>query len=507
MFDTEHTALGVFMAKEKILIIEDNPDIAAMVSDMIRERGYRSVIAYDGLTGLDFALQEQPDLILLDLRLPQMSGVELLSRIQAHKLDLPVVVMTALGSEELALHALRMGVKDYVKKPFAMPELLQVIERALQEARLRRERDRLTAQLMTSNQQLKSLYEVGQALISTVNLDEQLNVVLKEVCRALDVRLTSVFLVDQPTGDLVFRLGTGDRADRLIGQRLEAGQGIAGWVAQHGEPLLVRRAQQDPRFRRAFDQITGFATKSILCVPLTVKGRVIGVIQASNKAQPGFTEDDMVLLRSLATSAALAIDNARLYQNLRDSRDQLAQRSADLKKVLKKLVRLQRIALALSTLTIGADLRDAYKRLTEYAAMLLEVKRSAILLFYPERRELVCQEPAFGMTADIVRGYRIPLGPDSPIWDAWENGQSLVINDLAASPLLEALKLTDQTKHGDVHSTMFSTMRIGGRSTGLFQVSDKQDGSDFSVDDERILEIFASQSAIAIENARSLDRV
>jgi Nif-specific regulatory protein len=215
----------------------------------------------------------------------------------------------------------------------------------------------------------------------------------------------------------------------------------------------------------------------------------------------------MVLLRSLATSAALAIDNARLYQNLRDSRDQLAQRSADLKKVLKKLVRLQRIALALGTLTIGADLRDAYKRLTEYAAMLLEVKRSAILLFYPERRELICQEPAFGMTPDIVRGYRIPLGPDSPIWDAWENGQSLVINDLASSPLLEALRLTDQTKHGDVRSTMFSTMRIGGRSIGLFQVSDKQDGSDFSVDDERILEIFASQSAIAIENARSLDRV
>jgi DNA-binding response OmpR family regulator len=321
------------MAEETVLIIEDDYDIAVMTDSLIRERGYRPVIAYDGQSGLAQALQERPDLILLDLRLPRMSGVELLSKLHQHQLNVPVVVVTALGSEELALHALRMGVKDYVKKPFDPVELLAAIERALEEGRLRRE-------------------------------------------------------------------------------------------------------------------------------------------------------------------------NARLLQSLRESRDQVAERSAELKVVLNKLVRLQRIALALSTLTIGAELWEVYKRLTEYAAKLLDVRRSAILLFDPERQELVCQEPAFGLPAEVATNYRIPLSPDSPIWNAWQNGQSLIANDLAASPLVDVLGLNRQVSGDGVRSTMFAVLRLGGCSTGLFQVSDRTDGSGFTPDDLRVLEIFASQSAIAIENAR-----
>lgn len=325
------------MAEEKILIIEDEYDVAVMMDSLMRERGYRPSIAYDGLSGLDLALQERPDLILLDLRLPQVSGVKLLTKLHEHQLNIPIVVVTALGSEELALHALRMGVKDYVKKPFDAAELLEAIERALEEGRLRRERD---------------------------------------------------LLIDQ----------------------------------------------------------------------------------------------------------------------LRESRDQLAERSADLRIVLNKLVRLQRIALALGTLTVGADLRDAYRRLTEYAAALLEVRHSAIFLFDPKRQELICQEPAYGLPADVISSYRIPLNRESPILEAWEKGQSLITNNLPESPLVDALGLRRQVSRGGVRSAMFSVLRLGGHSTGLFQVSDKLDGSDFTPDDLRVLEIFASQSAIAIENARLFTR-
>jgi GAF domain-containing protein len=134
--------------------------------------------------------------------------------------------------------------------------------------------------------------------------------------------------------------------------------------------------------------------------------------------------------------------------------------------------------------------------------MLLEVNNSAILLFDSERQELICQEPAIGLAPDFIRDYHIPLNSNGPVWDAWENGKSLTINNMAESPLVETLGLGALMKERDVRATMFSALRMGGQSIGWFQVSDKVDGSDFTPEDQRVLEILASQSAIAIENAR-----
>jgi len=311
------------VAGEKILIVEDEPDIARLMAALMQENGYQTTVASDGVKGLDLALREQPDLILLDLRLPRMGGMQLLHNLRAHQVNTPVVVVTAWGSEDLVIEALRLGVRDYIKKPFPLQKLLEVTEHALTEARLRRERDALTEQLLISNQkleqrvrQLTALYEVVQALASILDPDELLNVILQETSRVLEVSSASILLLDEQSGELVFHSGTGGKAEMLVDLRLATGQGIAGWVAEHGEPLLVRRAQSDPRFSPVFDEITGFVTESILCVPLMIKGRVIGVVEALNKPQAGFTEDDLAMLRSLAASAAVSIENAQLHEKI-----------------------------------------------------------------------------------------------------------------------------------------------------------------------------------------------
>ncbi len=502
------------MAGEKILIVEDEPDIARLMATLMQGSDYQTSIAYDGAKGLDMALHEQPDLILLDLRLPQMGGMQLLHSLREHQMNTPVVVVTALGSEALVVEALRLGVRDYIKKPFALQDLVDVAERALAEGRLRRERDALTEQLLISNQKLEqrvrqitALYEVGRALASTLDLDELLDVILQEASRVLGVTVASIFLLDEQSGELVFRSGTGEEAEILVDLRLAPGQGIAGWVAEHNEPLLVRQAQSDPRFSPTVDEITGLVTESILCVPLMIKGRVIGVVEALNKPQAGFTEDDLAMLHSLAASAAMSIEDARLYRNLRDSRDQVAERSEALEERLSELSRLQQMAMELGKVTIGADLRDVFGRLTEHAATLLEAESSAIMLFDQERKALVCQEPAFGVPADIIHDWHIPLSKDNPAWAAWESGGPLIINDVADAPIVKALGLEGIEERMGLRSTIFSVLRVGGRSIGVFQVSDKRDGSDFTSDDGRVLEIFASQSAIAIENARILQRM
>ena len=494
------------MPGETILIIEDDPQVADMVTALLRDHGYQPLVAHDGPTGLALALQRDPHLILLDLRLPQMNGVQVLAHLRQRRPLPPVIVITALASSEAARQAHRAGVHAYLTKPFDAGDLLAAVQEALNDTAPLRPPADASRQLKQQLRQLTALYQVAQALASTLDLDELLQIILDQACRVLGVGLTSIFLLDPETGELVFRQGTGECAEQLVGLRLASGQGIAGWVASHARPLLVRDAKSDPRFDPSFDRLTGFNTQSILCVPLVVKGGVIGVVQALNKPDGGFTQEDVGLLSLLSASAAIAIENARLYQNLRASRDQVAERSAELERLLSKLVRLQRITLAMGQLTLGADLPQVYQRLTEYAATLLQVERSAILLLDARSQTLVCQQPAFGLPLEAIEGYRLSLRPDTPLRKAWERGETLIINQLAPHPLAGALEGDAASVYRGVHASMLAMLRMGGRSIGAFQVFDKRDGEGFTSDDARILEIFASQSAIAIENARLLTR-
>jgi len=246
--------------------------------------------------------------------------------------------------------------------------------------------------------------------------------------------------------------------------------------------------------------------RTLATIPLLAKGRLVGnLFAASRKSQ--LSETDLDSLQTLANQAAIAIENARLYQNLRESRDQVAERSETLEKRLSELSRLQQMAMELGKVTIGADPSDVFGRLTEHAATLLEAKSSAIILLDQEREELVCQQPAFGVPIDIIHDWHVPLSKDGPVWAAWESGGPLIINNVADSPLVKAMGLEEIEERMGLRSTVFSMLRVGGRPIGVLQVSDKQDGSDFTSDDGRVLEIFASQSAIAIENVRILQRM
>ncbi len=104
---------------EKILIIDDSAKIRSFLSEMLRPLGYVVSTASDGKRGLDKALTERPDLILLDLSLPRLSGIEILEALQKDNYEVPVILMTAHGSESVAVQAFRLGVKDYLMKPYA----------------------------------------------------------------------------------------------------------------------------------------------------------------------------------------------------------------------------------------------------------------------------------------------------------------------------------------------------------------------------------------------------
>jgi two-component system NtrC family sensor kinase len=172
---------------------------------------------------------------------------------------------------------------------------------------------RLLAETQRRIRELALLNAAGQAMASTLELEDLLLVIMRQVLDVLQVEAASILLLDAASGDLVFKAALGGGADNLKGRRLPQGMGVAGWVVQRNAPLIVPDVGRDMRFYPDFDLNSGFITRSILAVPLRARDRVIGVMEVLNKQEGCFGTEDRQLTESLAASAAVAIENARLY--------------------------------------------------------------------------------------------------------------------------------------------------------------------------------------------------
>jgi PAS domain S-box-containing protein len=179
------------------------------------------------------------------------------------------------------------------------------------------ERKRAEEALRRRNRELALLNRASQALTSTLDLDQVLTTILEEIRHLLDVTASSVWLIDQETDELVCQQATGPQGESVLGWRLAPGQGLAGWVARAGESLIVPDVWTDERHFKGIDQQTGLPLRSILTVPLRVKNGIIGVLQVMDTQVDRFQPTDLRLAESLATTAAIAIENARLYEQTR----------------------------------------------------------------------------------------------------------------------------------------------------------------------------------------------
>jgi NtrC-family two-component system sensor histidine kinase KinB len=179
--------------------------------------------------------------------------------------------------------------------------------------------NRQVAAMRKRLREMTFLHETSRVLAATLDVDGVLRSLMAQVRDYFQVDATSVALVDEEAGDLVFRVAVGEAADDMIGLRLPLDQGIVGWVAQSGEPLLVPETQVDERFYAGVDEKTGFETRAILAVPIKTDSHTIGVIEVLNPAAGTFDEDAQRVLLSVADLAAVAIHNAELYERARQA--------------------------------------------------------------------------------------------------------------------------------------------------------------------------------------------
>lgn len=197
-----------------------------------------------------------------------------------------------------------------------LEEKVQELEHA--ETMLRQAHDELEMRVAKRTAQLTMLNRASRALISTLDLDEVLVIILKNLHSLLDVTACSVWLMDEENGRLICKQSTGPNSSRLIGWQLQPNEGIAGWVVANNQSLLLSDAQKDSRHHTHIDQVVNIQTRSLLTIPLWVHGRVVGALQAVDTKSARFTESDKHLMESLAATAAIAIENANLYQQARN---------------------------------------------------------------------------------------------------------------------------------------------------------------------------------------------
>jgi GAF domain-containing protein len=175
------------------------------------------------------------------------------------------------------------------------------------------------AETQTDAATLERLLEISSRLNSTLKLDELLGEIMGAATELTGSETSSLLLVDEEGGDLTVEVATGAPGEAVERARVPAGQGIAGWVVENGEPLIVADPKSDERFFGGIDEKTGFETKNILAVPMTSRDKTIGVIEVINKRDGSFDERDQKVTTALAAQAAVAIDNARLYARLADA--------------------------------------------------------------------------------------------------------------------------------------------------------------------------------------------
>lgn len=301
-----------------ILVVDDEPEIAESLADFLnKQEGYQISLASNGREAINFlqstvGAKTAIDLVLLDMRMPEVSGLDVLSWIRQHP-ELRytrVVLLTAAAGSHEKVEALSAGADDYITKPYYPQELLARVKTILRTQQLEK-------QLQRQSQQLAALNRVTQTVAATLETREVLVAAVEGIDVVLGVELAAVLMFEN--GHLRYH-HLRSKWDDLRAESIPPipiGSGIVGVVFTEQKAVFLNNPQADDRFRPHIDAPPRFPVQTMIVAPLVVRGRPVGVLSAFNKNDGPFSEFDLDLFASLASSISEAIENAWLFQRIR----------------------------------------------------------------------------------------------------------------------------------------------------------------------------------------------
>ncbi|HID64948.1 MAG TPA: GAF domain-containing protein [Anaerolineae bacterium] len=332
---------------------------------------------------------------------------------------------------------------------------------------------------------LTVLQDVARNLTSELDLNKLLREILHSAVRVLKASAGSLLLWDEVTNELVFAVTDGGAGEALEGRRMPADKGIAGWVFTHRQPDIVHNVRSNNRFYSTIDESLGYHTSSLVAVPMITKGQGVGVLEVLNKKSgERFDENDRDILYALAGQAAIAVVNARLYQEIRDEKDRIIALEEDVRKELARDFH-DGPAQTLAAMIMGIELLETLpEQVSESVAEgLAELRSMATKTLHQVRNMIFELRPVILKTQGLepaLRSYveRLREAEDMNIHlkvEGLEERLPARLEEICFSIIQEAI--SNVKRHANEKNVWLTAVRRGDE----FQVVIKDDGEGFDL--------------------------
>jgi signal transduction histidine kinase/DNA-binding response OmpR family regulator len=305
--------------QDRILVVENDPIISDLIArQALQSMGYKVQVVSDASAAIPQALQYAPDLLIVDLKLPGLSGKDFLVALNSQGINTPVIVLVQKGMESDIIQAFRLGASDYLVWPVRDAEIVSVVERCLKQVRERRDREHLAHQLQQTNlelqqrvRELTTIFSIGKAVTSITDQSNLFDKILEGATKVTQAEI-GWFLVRDETQKAFILVAQRNLPNSLVVRLNQPwDDGISSLVAMSGEPLSIY-GEPLKRFKIAS------LGQAALIVPIKVQKQVVGLLVVLRKSAQPFSASEQNLLEAVGDYASISMVNARLFHALED---------------------------------------------------------------------------------------------------------------------------------------------------------------------------------------------
>lgn len=344
-----------------LLYVEDDVEQAALFKEHMEREGFHVDLAHTGTEGMSYLLRQTYDLVVLDYMLPELNGLQILRQLIGDDLHPPAIMIASEDDVAIVVEALQLGITDFLFKGEENSyhqQLPKIVERVVAQYRRRAEREAIVEGLHGQNRKLELLNRATQIFTSTLDEEQIALQLVSTICEFTDAEGSSVWLLTEQ--EELACVAIYARGEHITPRHvmLAPGEGIAGWSFANDQTVIANDVTRDARFSISSDIKLNFHTEALLAAPMRAPDRVLGVLELVNKRNGDFTHVDEMLAETLATSAAIAIENARHFRDLSRQAEELRQRNEELDAFAH---------------TVAHDLKTPLSLIAGYADILSEV--------------------------------------------------------------------------------------------------------------------------------------
>ena len=292
--------------KANILVLDDEKVVLESVSRILEGEGYRVLTCQRGHEAVEALKKEQFDILITDLKMPGMDGLQAMETVLEIDPDISVIMFTAYATVDSAVKAMKQGAVDYIRKPFTPDQLSELVAKVMAKRR----------EMFEKRYREDTFAEVIEAISSTLNLRDVLDLIVQGVVKVMKVKGSTLSLLDKKREKLKIFAYYGLSKQYVDKGPLEISKSLSETILA-GKLVWIENAASDPRVQYPKEAMRE-PVASILSVPLMVRNKIIGALRVYTSEPKSFTEQETKFLYGFAEQVALAIENAKSYQDVKE---------------------------------------------------------------------------------------------------------------------------------------------------------------------------------------------